>query len=220
MAELSPVILQDIPDPDLGDINHPAATSSCETLGRFSYQQIESLINPCPPTGPLYTPQQALDLALFVSNTGLPNWKGSQVPIKSHLNLKALNSLLAGYTDQWVLRGSTYGWPLSRDPAVPLSGITWPNHTSCLKHLDQVNQYFEDEVSFGAVFRWGRLLLRFLPQSLLYRCCVSLSLLLSQKSGCVAICLSLLDALLMMVYRRTAMRVKPTNADFLPFGTI
>ena len=78
------------------------------------------------------------------------NWCGLRIPVKSHLNLKALKFILQDYPDPWILRGSAYGWPLSRDPAVHHSGITWPDHVSCDKHIDQVNEYTWDEVKQGA----------------------------------------------------------------------
>ena len=155
LAELSPVDLQDIPEPDLGDLNHPAATRSQSNTGLFDLEYIQSLVSPDPPQGPLYTPEDALRLALEVSASGHPNWCGQQTVLKSHLNLKALNVLLDSFPDPWVVRGATYGWPLSRYKSLPLSGITWPNHTSCFKHLSQVEEFFDLEISHGAVFLLG-----------------------------------------------------------------
>ena len=155
LAELSPAILQDIPEPDLGDLNHPASTRSQSNPGLYSLEHILSLVNPAPPTGPLYTSQEVQQLALDVSATNQPNWRSLKIPVKSHLNIDALSSLLETYPDPWVLRGSKFGWPLSRDPLHPVSGVTWPNHASCYQNLEQVNKYFEDEISFGAVFAIG-----------------------------------------------------------------
>ena len=150
-----PVTLEDIPDPDLGDLNHPATVRVNTESSILSPEFIQSVLAPALPEGPLYSSSSALGLALTVSNSGLPNWRGLKVPVKSHLNLHALKQMLKKYPDPWALRGSEYGWPLSRDPALPLSGVTWHNHKSCFQHLDQVNAYFDDEVKFGAIFELG-----------------------------------------------------------------
>ena len=70
LAELSPVDLQDIPEPDLGDLNHPAATRSQSNTGLFNLEYIQSLVSPVSPQGPLYTPEDALHLA---TPTGVAN---------------------------------------------------------------------------------------------------------------------------------------------------
>ena len=80
---------------------------------------------------------------------------GACIPIKTHLNVQAMSILLAQYPDPWVLRGATHGWPLSRDRTLPLSCQTWPNHASCHKNMDQVTQFFADEISFGAIYSLG-----------------------------------------------------------------
>ena len=78
-----------------------------------------------------------------------------QIPIHSHLNFAAFEILFQDYADYWVLKGAKFGLPLSRDQALPLSGVTWPNHSSCNKHLSQVDTFFAEEVSHGTVFPLG-----------------------------------------------------------------
>ena len=108
LAELSPAVLQDIPETDLGDVNHPAAVRCHANDGSFTVSTIKSL-NSSIPMGPLYTPDEALSLALQVSSFQTPNWRGAKIPIRSHLNVKALSSLLEKYPDPWVLREATFG---------------------------------------------------------------------------------------------------------------
>ena len=154
LAELSPVVLADIPEADAGDLFHPASIFSDSNPGLYSYTQIQSLHSYIP-DGPLYSSSEALELALGIQSSGLPNWRSCQIQVKSHLNIAALEFLLSSYTDPWVIRGSKYGWPLSRDPELQLSGITWPNHTSCDAHLDQVHEFLDNEIGLGAVFSLG-----------------------------------------------------------------
>ena len=76
--------------------------SSNSDIGLFEPAFIKSLIDPAIKSGPLYTPQEALQLALQVSSSGHPNWSNLKMPIRSHLNLAALEILLQDYTDDWV----------------------------------------------------------------------------------------------------------------------
>ena len=104
-----PVTLEDIPDPDLGDLNHPATVRVNTESSILSPEFIQSVLAPALPEGPLYSSSSALGLALTVSNSGLPNWRGLKVPVKSHLNLHALKQMLKKYPDPWALCGSEYG---------------------------------------------------------------------------------------------------------------
>ena len=55
LAELSPTDLQDIPEADLGDINHPAAVRCNSAHSLFAVSDVKALVNNSPPVGPLYT---------------------------------------------------------------------------------------------------------------------------------------------------------------------
>ena len=103
IAELAPVELQDIPESDPGDLNHPAAIRCNANHGYLYSSQVQSLINKSPQAGPLYTAEQALQLSLLVSSHNLSNWQGARVPVRSHLDVKALAILLDKYPDKWVL---------------------------------------------------------------------------------------------------------------------
>ena len=148
-------MLEDTPDPDLGNLLHPAAVWSNSPVSLFKKEFVDSLVDTAPLTGPSYIPDEALQLALDVNKLQSPNWRGAQIPVRSHLNMPALEVLLHDFTDSMVLMGLQYGWPLSRDPALPLSGVTWPNHSSCLKHISQVQEFFNSEIDHGAVFPLG-----------------------------------------------------------------
>ena len=76
LAELSPAVLQDIPESDLGDVNHPASVRSSSANGLFTISDIQALVDPSSPVGPLYTSEEALNLAVHVSSFDLPNWRG------------------------------------------------------------------------------------------------------------------------------------------------
>jgi hypothetical protein len=166
LASLAPVDLVDLDQKDMGRLDHPASFLSREATGRYSCAEIAAAAGPRPPEGPRYTPDEALELALRVEHSGRPNHTKLRIPVRSHLNIPALAFALADCPDAWPLRGATFGWPLGRDPAVHLSGITWPNHNSAVKHMDQVQKYVETEVRLGALFPLGPAPARLAPYSI------------------------------------------------------
>ena len=62
MAELAPVMLQNPPLSDLGDLNHPAISRALDILGLYSSDDVKMSAGPHPPEGPLYTPRELLIL--------------------------------------------------------------------------------------------------------------------------------------------------------------
>ena len=160
---ICPVVLEDVELADQGDEGHPAVVSAVNVAGKFSLGQIQESAGPVPPVGPLYTPEQAVGLANLVSSSGYHNYNGFRIPVRSHLNLPTWEFVLRDYEDEWVLRGSVYGWPLSRDRRHPISGVTWPNHSSAVRDLAKVKAWIEKEERLGAMVRLGPSLLRLRP---------------------------------------------------------
>ena len=154
LALLTPVALEDVAEESLGNLSHPAIALSTGP-GLYSRDEVLASAGPHPTPGPLYSPQEVVALSNRALQHGSPNYSGLKEPLRSHLNLPALKFLLADFTDPWPLQGSTYGWPLDRDPAVHLSGVVWPNHDSALRNLGQVNDYVWDEVQLGAMYPLG-----------------------------------------------------------------
>ena len=155
LACLAPVDLADLSPTDAGRLDHPATTLSKVATGLYSRAEVAAAAGPHPPPGPLYTPDEAVRLATKVSDSGRANHAGVRVPVRSHLNLRALDFTLSAYKDPWPLRGATFGWPLGRDPAIHLSGTTWPNHSSAVRDMAQVQEYLWAEVRHGALFPLG-----------------------------------------------------------------
>ena len=156
-AGLGPVLLEQGKHIDSGDFAHPAVHNAIKAQGRFTLDDLTAVAcrNQHLSTGPLYTPKQALALALTVDKVGEPNYCGARIPVKSHLNTEVLQFLLADYSDPWPLRGAVFGWPLDRDRSVPLSNTVWDNHNSCHRNIDQVNDFITAEVNHGAIFPLG-----------------------------------------------------------------
>ena len=154
-AELDPPVLDGVLPVDQGDLHHPAIVISDAADGLYTLSEVLAAAGEHPPLGPLYTPFEVVELAREVEVTGLPNALGLKKVVRSHLNLPALTYMLKGYEDEWVIKGSTYGWPLCRDPGIPLSGQLIPNHSSANKHTQKVEDFFATEVKLGAVYPLG-----------------------------------------------------------------
>ena len=150
---LQPVKLSvdDVPPPSG---SHPAVCK-WSGPGLFSQAQVLASAGPQREPGPCYDPFEVVRLATHVESFGCPNFEGARVEVRSHLNVPALEFLLTDYDDKWVVRGSKYGWPLSRDKNWPLSGKIWPNHGSALRNLDKVKTFIDNEVKLGAVYCLG-----------------------------------------------------------------
>ena len=137
-----------------GDLHHPATVISTNS-GFISASDLRNRFISDFPLKPEYSPNEYLSLALRVELSGASNADGLQIPIKSHLNLEAWKELLADFSDPWVVKGVTYGWPLGIDRTLPTAQHPWPNHNSCDRFMPEVNEFFTKEVSHGAVFPLG-----------------------------------------------------------------
>ena len=73
LALLTPVALDDVPDSEsLGCLTHPAVSRS-NGPGLFSRDEVLAAAGPHPTPGPLYSPQEALELStLLLSSPGAP----------------------------------------------------------------------------------------------------------------------------------------------------
>ena len=141
-----------------GDLFHPAAQFS-QGFGPalFSTSDLKSRFSTNDDFKPLYTPAEALQLALLVDQSGLCNAQGLKIDLQSHFNLPAWEFICHRYQqqDKWLLPAIRYGWPLGRDKTLPLSNTIWPNHGSALRHNKEVQDYLFKEVQFGAIFPLG-----------------------------------------------------------------
>ena len=74
----------------------------------------------------------------------------SQIQIKSQLNPDIWDKLLEGYWDQQLLHLIRYGFPLDFDRNSKL-GKNTKNHKSALMFPQDVEEYLEEEMEFGAI---------------------------------------------------------------------
>lgn len=73
-------------------------------------------------------PDYDIELCNLILESGQFNYCGNRIPVHSHWNTDLLSQLLTGYHDRAVTEFLKYGWPVDRDPAVPISHEVPKNH--------------------------------------------------------------------------------------------
>ena len=112
----------------------PNAPDQSQASGTFTISQLLEMFPPAPELRKFYTIEEAVELSDKIVATGLPNYQGARVEIKSGLNIPAWKFFLQGYDkEKVVLDGITYGWLLNWTCNPPLCGQTIPNHPTAEK---------------------------------------------------------------------------------------
>jgi hypothetical protein len=83
--------------------------------------------------------------------TGVPNFISKIAPIASHINISLFGELLRGFHDTQILDLIQYGFPLDLDKPNFLPNSAVINHGSALQFPIEVQKYFDEEISFGAM---------------------------------------------------------------------
>ena len=94
---------------------------------------------------------QYLRIAETIRQTGLPNYRGARIPIKSGLNLEAWERHLSDYPNRKLMQYLKFGFPLSIQTPDKLTNIDVKNHFTALQHPKEVATYLQQEMSFGAI---------------------------------------------------------------------
>lgn len=95
----------------------------------------------------LHTDKQLVetDYDIMLSNliveSGRYNFCGDRVPVHSKWNTDLLSQLLTDYHDRAVTEFLKYGWPVDRDPNIPLSHEVPTNHKSATDFPDAIQEY-------------------------------------------------------------------------------
>ena len=94
---------------------------------------------------------QYLSIAETIKDTGVPNYILARIPIKSDMYLDAWEHHLRDYPDKRLLQYLKFGFPLSLAKPDELCNNDIVNHYSALQYPDQVRQYINKEMDFGAI---------------------------------------------------------------------
>ena len=94
---------------------------------------------------------QYLHIAEIIRQTGVPNYRGARIPIKSGLNLEAWERHLKDYPNKKLIEYLKFGFPLSIQSPNKLTNTDVKNHYTALQYPKEVATYLQQEKSFGAI---------------------------------------------------------------------
>ena len=86
----------------------------------------------------------------LIRESGVPNFWGLRIPVKTQLDIAAWRFYLRDYFDQQLLDLSEFGFPLDFDRACSLSSLD-DNHTSAVKYPSHVEEYLLEELNHNAI---------------------------------------------------------------------
>ena len=86
----------------------------------------------------------------LIRQSGIPNFLGLRIPVKTQLKIEVWRYHLTGYWDQQLIDLIQYGFPLDFDRSCTL-GETIDNHASATAYASHVTKYIQDELQFGAM---------------------------------------------------------------------
>ena len=86
----------------------------------------------------------------LIRQSGLPNFLGLRIPVRTNLNVNSWRHHLVDYFDQQLPDLIEFGFPLDFDRSRDLQ-ITFVNHASARLYPDHVDKYIEEEVGFQAM---------------------------------------------------------------------
>ena len=92
-----------------------------------------------------------IKIANSIRSSGLPNYRGVRIPIKSGLNIEAWEKYLQDYADKRVLQCIKFGFPLSLCDPGKLKNSKVTNHYSACQYPSQVQEYIDKEIELGAL---------------------------------------------------------------------
>ena len=86
----------------------------------------------------------------LIRQSGLPNFLGLRIPVRTNLNVSNWRHYLVDYFDQQLPDLIEFGFPLDFDRSRDLQS-TFVNHASARMYPDHVDKYIEEEVGFQAM---------------------------------------------------------------------
>ena len=87
---------------------------------------------------------------IMFRNSGIPNFLGCRIPVKSNLKCDTWDTYLSEYWDKQLPDLLKYGFPLDFDRNSKLVR-TEQNHTSAIRHETHVAKYIQEELNHEAI---------------------------------------------------------------------
>ena len=91
-----------------------------------------------------------LEAHKFIRESGIPNFLGMKIPVKTNLNIVNWKKHLGDYFDQQLLDLIQFGFPLDFDRNTKLCS-TYKNHASACEFASHVDRYIQEELDHGAI---------------------------------------------------------------------
>ena len=91
-----------------------------------------------------------LEAHKLIKNSGIPNFLGMRIPVKTSLNVVNWRKHLVDYFDQQILDLIQFGFPLDFDRNTVLCS-TYKNHASAYEFASHVDKYIQEELGHGAI---------------------------------------------------------------------
>ena len=86
----------------------------------------------------------------WVKATGIPNFWGARIPVKSQLNVEEWKKILANYWDKQLIHLIQCGFPLDFNRTCSLTHDN-KNHSSANDHPIDIQTYLLEEIEHGAI---------------------------------------------------------------------
>ena len=114
-------------------------------------ENVFSFIGPDRPYPVIKSPQDYIQMAHMIKESGVPNYRLARIPIHSDLRIEAWERHLQGYPDTRLIHYLKYGFPLSikSHDKLPITEVR--NHFSAIAHSQAVEEYLTKEISAGAI---------------------------------------------------------------------
>ena len=125
----------------------------CSDFSMWDTPDFNTSQNNTPP--PLYDTlswMQDVFIAHKVIDSGLPNFLGCRIPLRTNWNIILLKSLLVNYYDIEVTELLKYGFPISYREGAPDPIPNNVNHKGATCFPEVIDQYVLDEIAWGATF--------------------------------------------------------------------
>ena len=92
----------------------------------------------------------AIETQKLVRRSGVHNFEGCRIPVRSKLNIPFLRSELAGYHDSQLIEFLEFGFPLGT-VGQPLSNSPGKNHGGALSFPKSIDNYIQKELDKNAI---------------------------------------------------------------------
>ena len=92
-----------------------------------------------------------LDAVSAIHHSGVPNYRGTHIPLRFSFNWEYLEQNISGYHDQKLFDYIKLGFPLGLNHLPDIKVNAETNHSSATLHPQAVDQYIEVELNHGAL---------------------------------------------------------------------